>query len=131
MRTIKFRGKHGKEWVYGNLVCLTDTEKYVINEKEVCVDTIGQYTGFKDVNGNDIYEGDILKNAFSDKPFGVVEWSIYGGYYYINCSVRSYNGYNSYRPLGEMLDVKIDGKPVNLEVIGNVYDNPELFKKEK
>ena len=34
MRTIKFRGKHGKEWVYGSLVCLTDTEKYLIDEKE-------------------------------------------------------------------------------------------------
>ena len=134
MRIICFRGKSfdsSWKWVYGNLEAYPEEGIYQIERQKVDENTIGQFTGFEDINGNNIYEGDVLRNAFSSKPFGIVKWHERGGYFFIDCSVLPIEWNNSYRPLGEMIDVKIDGKPVNLEIIGNIYDNPNLFAKEK
>lgn len=134
MRIICFRGKSVDspwKWLYGNLEVYPEEGIYQIEQQKVDENTIGQFTGFEDINGNNIYEGDVLRNAFSSKPFGIVKWHERGGYFFIDCSVLPIEWNNSYRPLGEMIDVKIDGKPVNLEIIGNIYDNPNLFVKDK
>ena len=77
MREIKFRGRRRNgEWMYGALIPAELSWWGVpsIADKnfryEVDPETIGQYTGYKDVEGKEIYEGDILKSA--DKlPFVV------------------------------------------------------------
>ena len=73
-RALEFRGKVPKDYqsnffkegfVYGSLIlCEDDTESTIINneyEAQVLTDSVGQFTGSFDVDGNKIFEGDIVE----------------------------------------------------------------------
>lgn len=138
MREIKFRGKTQEgEWVYGSLctnpyddddVEIVDHSEVFLPRESVLPDTIGQYTGLKDANGTEIYEGDLVKSAFSERVVGMVAWNT-NGYFYILESFFINEDYEEQdrRPLGEMLRLSIENTPCNFTVIGNIHDNPELM----
>ena len=126
MREILFRGKRmdNGEWVEGDLHKNTDFSKahiHPVGERvrsfDVIPETVGQYTGLTDKNGNKIFEGDIIELHFSGAR-GVV---IFDKYCYM-IEVHAFGGMER-NIIGEY------DKDV-LEVIGNVHDNPELLKGE-
>lgn len=139
MRTIEFRGRHlCGQWYYGNLIvrekyspvpetaqaykCVMIGDVEDGSAEEVEEETVGQYTGLVDKNGKKIYEGDIIKSK--GNFVGIVTWNS-KSYFYIN---QYYNSDIDQEPdcssLGYMLTV------TELYVIGNVYDNEDLLKKE-
>lgn len=123
MREYLFRGKtiaNGK-WSKGTLLvtkqgcCITpDATVYVAVDPE----TVGQYTGLTDKNGTKIFEGDIVK--YGDTVHNVVfeqrNGTAYFGLVYSTLETLSFGYYQ---------DLK------QIEVIGNIYDNPELLGDEE
>ena len=137
MREILFRGKRigSNEWVYGNFVrgCLEEYAYIVeFGNKELCrnyVDvipkTVGQYTGLTDKNGKKIFEGDIGRYKQTDgakingKPIICIGKVVY------NEKTASF-AVDSKDEIGAK---NYDYFPIKkFEIIGNIHDNPELFR---
>ena len=80
---------------------------------------IMQYTGLKDKNGVEIYEGDIVRSGKEYNYYTGLNSEIYGGRLY---EIKN-NGWRFYIEPHSLYD--IDFK--DLEVIGNIYENPKLI----
>ena len=138
MRTIKFRGRSGNLWAYGNLHIVEHEEygnsAYIIEASSttmVDISTIGQFTGLHDTNGKEIYEGDIVYSEFEDGSNGssLVGWNekqscfgITDEYAYRPRLVGFIPTFQNRIMLAFMREAKL------FEVIGNIHDNPELLK---
>ncbi len=134
-RIIKLRGQKTstKEWVYGSLISDKEKGYAIVQQTEnpisngivtgtcfgIIPETIGQYTDLKDKNGKEIYEGDIvvipIRRILEPCDLGTKEilpiyWSDFGSW---NISLNE-----------TLFDYNLDA-----EVIGNIYENPELLIK--
>lgn len=115
MREIKFRGKRldNGEWAYGDLHIRTPFPHIhsEIDYGKVNIDphTVGQFTGLHDKNGKEIYEGDIVRYDMGGEC--EVSYCIGGGFAGFDLSPAFHNEH-------QLTDV---------EVIGNIHDNPELL----
>lgn len=128
MRDIEFRGKRtdNGEWVYGYFCRYGWTGKentYILPNYasalysiEVDPETVGQCIGLKDRNGINIFEGDIVKRVWVGKM------SIY--------QIVYDNGLASFIGRAGMKFTTFDYDSVEFEIVGNIYDNPELLGGE-
>lgn len=127
MRIIKFRGKDYEtgEWVQGHFFQRLGHYPAIIEprphngkvmyvETAVSDETVGQFTGLYDVNGKEIYEGDIL-----DSNGLIIEVRFVRGVFALLCN-------------GDLDDELCGDCRTDLfaKVIGNIHDNPELLKEE-
>ena len=132
MRTIKFRGfnNSNSEWTYGNLV-IVDGKYHIIDQEEyeevsdytlVDKSSVGQFTGLYDKNGTEIYEGDILYNEQIHKKTEKYKTPIKN---FIVCFKVC--GFECKSTVGEKIAL-LRYNTKFFEVIGNIYQNPELLK---
>lgn len=143
MREILFRGiwVHGnKEWIEGDLVRDSEGKPHIVDNKyavywkgepifvceeecEVIPETVGQYTGLTDKNGTKIFEGDICR--FREWSKGDMCW--FGKVHYEHQQFLISGEKNKECESSFVLAMS-RFIPENIEVIGNIHDNPELLE---
>ena len=152
MREIKFRGKGGitDRWFIDSLVTWKDGAMIYggfLNEGVVNPETIGQYTGLKDKNGKEIYEGDILHiKQYENNGYRIFgsDVSFPSCFTLDECKgklLREGNGLVYFTEgcmcVGDMYisalfgDMRCSFPLFEFEIIGNIHDNPELIKEEE
>ena len=155
MRDIEFKAKRidNGEWFFGNLIIYGDIlrpydiknyyiENYYGEEKhEVIPETICQYTGLKDKNGNEIYEGDEISlhqflfdgEEYENELIGIIVYDGKSASYGITNIKHLINKHMGYK---DNVEAKENIIPIchfyglheeSFEIIGNIHDK-ELLK---
>ena len=136
MRELLFRGQQRRKgekvhmdgspvessWFYGNGVLQGKGDFSIIYQTEptfekhsVYTDTLGQYTGLTDMNGKEIFEGDIVQNIIT-KETAIVRW------------YTEHSAFMLYDKNNNKVYFLYDNDFNLIEIIGNIYDNPELLE---
>lgn len=132
MRELKFRGKRvdNGEWIFGSLVLYTqdgfqradiiqrhDILDFDYHGKDIRIpvkpETVGQYTGLKDKNGKEAYFKDIVESGEFGKL--IIVWDEEYSRIALKSTVNKY-----------MISI---GILKFCEIIGNIYENPELLEQ--
>ena len=126
MRPIKFRAwdKTAKEMFYSDFhigcygkIYWWDSDGYNRVRDDV---EIMQFTGLHDKNGNEIYEGDIVKHYDNAEHIYKIDMSELDYLDPLNDEASDHTG--------DMSPDALHSRPNNFEVIGNVFENPELIE---
>lgn len=128
MREIKFRGKRldNGEWITGDLIRISghtfifpDPAPNGIDRYMVDPATVGQYTGLKDRNGREIYEGDVMRFITEFGEAITSEVAFMDGFFHVQGEEDD-----------DIYGITYVVESMNAEIIGNIHDNPELLNQE-
>ena len=136
-------------WITGSLIDYGQSETqykkgyYIFEDQnlnklfKVFDESVGQYTGIKDINGVEIYEGDIIKediyiDGLHSEYTSVVEYDEINPAFVLRRKIDM----TKHKEMNETLYFKYEyllGQHDwgHIKVIGNIYDNPELLKEKK
>ena len=141
MREILFRGKQvdNGEWVYGFYVRIGKSH-FIFTGKlkivglnvdfecyEVIPDTVGQFTGLTDKNGKKIFESDIVKTQLNACLLKMIDYTVVSfdggafGLLWKRCGLSG--GVEQFTAFTSICNTEY-------EVVGNIYDNPELLEAD-
>lgn len=124
MREIKFRcfDLQNKKFVEGDIL-----RDYVLGEMLDDVSCeVSQFTGLKDKNGKEIYEGDILDLSLDEKS--VLRCEIV---YQAPSFCRKWHDANTIHLRQREIEPMAWNTHILYKVIGNIYENPELLEESK
>lgn len=122
MRDIKFRAWNEvleKMYSWNEFLNTNMKQTFIASESTAMI--LMQYTGIKDKNGKEIYEGDIVKVKNVDYHIGKIIYDEEYAEYEINCKYAIF-------PISLCYG---DFNDLDIEIIGNIYENPELLKGEQ
>lgn len=143
MREIKFRAWDDKKWrydfaiyegdVYAVLENCPDTNDVMLSEERTSHWKVVQFTGLKDKNGREVFEGDLLRNTYGDDHCPKCHYSTPDKRVYVVI-------WRDNRACFDAISGKDEDPDQNwldpdcwheyAEVIGNIYENPELLKAD-
>ena len=121
----------GERWIVGSLLTWPDGEMYILYDDDfatlgamskdpVFPETVGQFTGLKDKDGLDIYEGDIIHlDVCGDGSPGIVVYDAEHAMFTMRYG----------DPHNPIIYGLYDCQPHELEVVGNIHDDTELLTK--
>lgn len=144
MREIMFRGKDvdNGAWIYGYYIGpvgldesheICDISDPCGSRTDVAPDTVGQYTGLTDFNGKKIFEGDVIRAHYANVPpekCEDVEQVVFRNGRF--CGLYARGTMKMWAALPDGIPHLSSDKSVWMdwcEVIGNIYDNPDLMKE--
>ncbi|EOO75217.1 hypothetical protein IIC_02364 [Bacillus cereus VD021] len=138
MREIKCRGRDERgKWHHGyyvdgymfdSMTGQAETVPFIVQaqlqgHERVVSETVGQFTGITDVYGNDIYEGDIVRifvpNDSEEKEYISKVYELDGAF---TVDMVGYDIYTDVYCIGWIPE------DYSVEVIGSIYENPEIIK---
>ena len=140
MREILFKAKriNNGEWTEGNVLQADDGSCYIATSflvgksdeplmviaHEINPETLCQYTGLKDKNGNRIWENDILHRAYHSEEDCIVVWN--DGRF----NFKTIHGQYNQDPMTLLSLCCVQKNVERFKVIGNIFDNPELLGQD-
>ena len=125
MREIKFRAWHKEKKIISEVLGIDILHKEIFfsnGDVDYCEISdfkyieLMQYTGLKDMRGKEIYEGDILFESFGERYHKVI-------FENANFRAEAEGDFDEYS--FDLIDIVAQG----CEIVGNIYENPELIKE--